>query len=522
MDAVAVKELVREIRPIVTGKTVVAVERPGDSTLLIDLSDGGTRRFLSISCLRLVKAFFLTDSPEAAPKRPKSQKDAFNREIRAATLTSVAEKEGRPVVEMRFRKTDSAGRVVERSLIADLGSRQRLILTDTAKGTTIASATPRLPRSMPSTPKTRERDEAAAPRSRAPAGSTPTGSPDAADTRPDPSIAEPAAKPAVTWWRDGAGLAHARLLSHDPPRGLGETRRFDTFNEASSFMFSRFWEESESAEKRARVIRTLTGKLRRTERAISKVEDEIRSAGRADEYRRHAHLILTRKGEIRKGQDRVRLVDFDGTGWVEFSIRPELTPAQNADALFKRARKADRRGERAPARLEQLGHDRTKLLRLLSAAETASRTELEDLEQRLVRPPREREGAARARERVSFRRYTVSGGWEVLVGKSNRDNDILTHKTAAPNDLWFHSRQSPGSHVILRRSGKKAEPDKKAILEAAAIAAYHSRAGKSSKVAVCYTEKRFVRKPRGAKPGTAVVTREKVVIIEPRLPAGDP
>jgi predicted ribosome quality control (RQC) complex YloA/Tae2 family protein len=72
--------------------------------------------------------------------------------------------------------------------------------------------------------------------------------------------------------------------------------------------------------------------------------------------------------------------------------------------------------------------------------------------------------------------------------------------------------------VILRRRGGKAEPDRRAILEAAAIAAFHSKAGRSTKVAVCYTEKRHVRKPRGARPGLAVVSREKVVFVEPRLP----
>jgi predicted ribosome quality control (RQC) complex YloA/Tae2 family protein len=72
--------------------------------------------------------------------------------------------------------------------------------------------------------------------------------------------------------------------------------------------------------------------------------------------------------------------------------------------------------------------------------------------------------------------------------------------------------------VILRRQDRKAEPDKKAILEAAAIAAFHSKAGRSTKVPVCYTERRHVRKPRGARPGLAVVSREKVVFVEPKLP----
>ena len=104
------------------------------------------------------------------------------------------------------------------------------------------------------------------------------------------------------------------------------------------------------------------------------------------------------------------------------------------------------------------------------------------------------------------------------MGKSNRDNDILTHRIARKDDLWFHVRQAAGSHVILRRAGRKAEPDMDAIREAASIAAYYSKGGRSSNVPVCYTERRHVRKPRGAKPGLAVVSREKVVFVDPGLP----
>ena len=89
---------------------------------------------------------------------------------------------------------------------------------------------------------------------------------------------------------------------------------------------------------------------------------------------------------------------------------------------------------------------------------------------------------------------------------------------ARSDDLWFHVRQAAGSHVILRRAGRKAEPDSTSIMEAAGIAAYYSKAGRSSNVPVCYTERRHVRKPRGAKPGLAVVSREKVVFVQPRLP----
>lgn len=114
-------------------------------------------------------------------------------------------------------------------------------------------------------------------------------------------------------------------------------------------------------------------------------------------------------------------------------------------------------------------------------------------------------------------RYDLPDGYEVLVGKTDNDNDMLSLKLAAPGDLWLHVRGLPGSHVILRHAeGQK--PDRTAVKQAAAIAAWHSKARKAGSVPVCYTEARHVGKPRGAKPGSVTIKREKTVKVRPALP----
>lgn len=113
--------------------------------------------------------------------------------------------------------------------------------------------------------------------------------------------------------------------------------------------------------------------------------------------------------------------------------------------------------------------------------------------------------------------YELPGGFEALAGKTDADNDILSLKTAKANDLWFHVRGQPGSHVILRHpEGDK--PDTATIKLAAAIAAWHSKARNAGTVPVCYTEAKHVGKPRGAKPGSVTIKREKIVKIRPALP----
>ncbi|MFN0151410.1 MAG: NFACT RNA binding domain-containing protein, partial [bacterium] len=112
-------------------------------------------------------------------------------------------------------------------------------------------------------------------------------------------------------------------------------------------------------------------------------------------------------------------------------------------------------------------------------------------------------------------RYEVTGGFTVLVGRTSADNDTLTHKIAKSWDLWFHSGQTSGSHVILVKGNAKANPPKEALLEAAALAAFHSKARNAGMVPVIYTEKRYVRKPRKSPAGLASCEREKTLFVRP-------
>ena len=113
--------------------------------------------------------------------------------------------------------------------------------------------------------------------------------------------------------------------------------------------------------------------------------------------------------------------------------------------------------------------------------------------------------------------YELPGGFEVLAGKTDADNDILSLRTAKPNNLWFHAHGLPGSHVILRHpDGDK--PDNTTIKTAASIAAWHSKARNAGTVPVSYTEAKHVGKPRGAKPGSVNIKREKTIKVRPALP----
>ena len=122
-----------------------------------------------------------------------------------------------------------------------------------------------------------------------------------------------------------------------------------------------------------------------------------------------------------------------------------------------------------------------------------------------------------ADQEVTVYEYELPGGWKVLAGKTDEDNDILSIRLAHPEDWWFHVRGMPGSHVLLRHRPDE-EPDRETLKGAAAIAAYHSKAREGGMVSVSCTRAKHVTKPRGAKPGTVTIRRERLLKVRPGIP----
>ena len=119
-------------------------------------------------------------------------------------------------------------------------------------------------------------------------------------------------------------------------------------------------------------------------------------------------------------------------------------------------------------------------------------------------------------EQLKTYEYELPGDWKVIAGRTDADNDYLSLKEAGPNDYWFHVRGMPGSHVILLAKSDE-EPNRETLKQAAAIAAYHSKARNGGVVPVSYTFARYVTKPKGAKPGTVQIRKEKVLKVRPGL-----
>ncbi|MFH1502603.1 MAG: NFACT RNA binding domain-containing protein [Candidatus Eisenbacteria bacterium] len=487
----ALRALVEEIAPRIEGRRVAGVSSPARDCLELVVGDGSPL-VLGVVALRALPLMFV--SGDGFPPCGGAPGDAPGRlgELEGATVVSLEALPGSTVAVLRVERTHRAGRAIERALVFDCGRRPGFALRD-------AGFVPR------------------------PAGEAPcdrTGEPGLAGaSRGGVRDGEAAGHaPVLAWRRDETGRLHVGFPPSDRP--WEDRARFETWNDAALHAARVLLPELVTERRRTSLARAIRRTAGRKRRALEKVRRELAESMRAEEHRHKAQLLLTRKNDVKRGRSPVTVLDYDNATEVEIDVDPLLPPARNAEILFGRARKAERKALRTPERMREIEAELEKLEADLARVAGASPEVMSRLEEK-VRPPRPAPAGGTRGERARFRTYEVTGGWKVLVGKSNRDNDALTHRIAGPDDLWFHVRQSPGSHVVLRKAGRSGDPGPEAIREAAAIAAYHSKAGGSKTVPVCYTERRHVRKPRGAKAGLAVVRNEKVIYVDPGLPKRD-
>ncbi len=274
----------------------------------------------------------------------------------------------------------------------------------------------------------------------------------------------------------------------------------------------------------ARLLKLVREEIERLERAIAKVGEDRAKAEDYERYRRLGELVLANLSGLERGQREAELLN-PLTGQKErVALDPQLDPAENAQALFKRYKKLKRGAEKLRERERELEEELEQLRALELGLEQAEG--LEDLQEveaelRVAGYIRARAGAeggprpsAPVPARLGPREFQIDG-FLVLVGRSGRENDLLI-RGAHREDFWLHARGIPGAHVLIKSAGRKVP---QAVLERAArLAAYYSKGRSATKVPVTYTQVKYLRKPRGARPGAVLVQHEEgTVLVPPEL-----
>jgi predicted ribosome quality control (RQC) complex YloA/Tae2 family protein len=295
---------------------------------------------------------------------------------------------------------------------------------------------------------------------------------------------------------------------------------FDDIHDAVRFFLARSRSSQHADTERRDLTVALERTIERTRRTIAAVEEELAGANRGLEYERCGRLLLTNLDAVKRGERTVSLPD--GEEHRTITLDPRLTPAANADRYFEKAKTARTARREATARLEQLRAHEALAARLREQIDGAETTD--DLRRLLQERGSDletvgiRKGGVAAADLPPFRMFTVEGGFQVWAGKSSANNDDLTLHHCRPDDLWFHARGGSGAHVVLKVSTGRGEPGKRAREQAAGIAAYYSKMKTAGMVPVAMTLRKYVRKPRGAPPGTVIIERETVLFAHPALP----
>ncbi len=257
--------------------------------------------------------------------------------------------------------------------------------------------------------------------------------------------------------------------------------------------------------------------LRRLERAIAvarsrvgALERQLREQEDPDASRSAADLILARYARIPRGAREVTLEDFDGNP-RRIPLDPACSPRENAERYYRRARRAARARQRLPDILERARASLTALQRLRARAGAGS---VGPEEIARVLPVEAERNGGQSGPGLPYRSFRSSGGLEIRVGRNARSNDDLTFHHSAPDDVWLHARHTGGAHVILRW-GRRETPPARDLREAAVLAALHSSARTSGRVPVDWTARKYVRKPRGAAPGSVVPERVRTLFVAP-------
>ncbi len=260
------------------------------------------------------------------------------------------------------------------------------------------------------------------------------------------------------------------------------------------------------------------------ERTVKKRELQLKTlkdiSGR-EAWKRKGELITAYIYDIKKGMTKYTAYNFyeEGSPAIEISLDATKTPAENAQRYFNKYNKAKRTQAALDIQLRESAELLDYLKNVLNSIETAENDrDIKELRQELKDEgilKRVKEGRQKQQKtkRAEPMRFVSEEGFEVYVGKTGRQNDELTMKRARPNDIWLHTKEIPGSHVIIVTDGKEVPAE--TILFAARLAAAYSSARNGSNVPVDYAEKRYVKKPSGARPGLVIYTNNNTVYVTP-------
>lgn len=298
-----------------------------------------------------------------------------------------------------------------------------------------------------------------------------------------------------------------------------KTEKFESF----SALLDEFYTKKETVSRinssAKDIIKLINNLKNRTEKKISLRLLDLEKCKNRETLRVYGELIKANLYSIKNGSEFAEVVNYYDSELktVKIPLNPAVSPSANANKYFKDYKKSYTAEQTLTALIKK---DRRELAYFDTVLDSINRSstlsDLQEIREELEETgyiKRTKDKRKKGNSNSAFKEYTSEEGYRILVGKNNKQNDLITTQIASKLDLWFHTKDIAGSHVLVMSGGK--EVSDQTVLQAATLAAKNSKAAASSKVAVDYTPIKFVKKPNGAKPGMVIYTTNKTIFVNP-------
>ena len=309
----------------------------------------------------------------------------------------------------------------------------------------------------------------------------------------------------------------ASFISHPIPL---EHFLFDNYFSALNKYFTLSFSETKVKNVRKEIEKFLTKTIESLTGKLNNLKGRVEAGTKEKIYHQYGDLLLANINSIRKGMKEIELEDYSSGEKYKIKLDEKLSPHQNVDRYYDKSRAEKIEYQRSSELLDTNAKEYERLIKIRDKFErTEDQEELLQIKKELKMKTQSAQTDDK-KDKMLYRHFLIDGKYNIYVGKDSKNNDMLTTKFAKQNDFWFHARSVSGSHVVLRVENTKETVPKNILHKTASITAFYSKAKTSKLVPVTYTLKKYVVKNARHEPGQVTVTKEKVLLVKPEIPAG--
>ena len=542
-DGLFTTAMTRELQGLVSGR-ISKVHQPNQLELLLHIRAQGKNHKLLISIHPSYARMHLTNMANTNPSEPPMFCMLLRKHIEGGVISSVSQHEMDRLIILKIKSKNEIGDDIERELHVELMGRHSNVILVDAERMMILDSLKHLPPSVNSfrtvlpgqpyvfPPSQDKKDPFSSAAELAElseseivstyAGFSPLNARELVYRLSHTESKTEAAEQFLHEFRkeqpsgyyvehEGKSFFSAAPLTH---LAAGSTLEFPTLGELLDRMYYAKAERDRVKQQAGDLERWLQNEITKLKGKLKKLKKEQDQAEKRDLLQLNGELIMANLHRMTKGLKEIDAENYYNGETVVIALDPRKTPIENSQKYYSRYQKAKTALVKTQEQIEKTEDDINYFETLMQQVQQAGISDIEEIREELAEQGFMKAQKSKKKKKPvkpSVEAYVSSTGVPFSVGKNNKQNDYVTFKVASKSDTWLHTKDIPGSHVVIHSN----DPDETTILEAATIAAYFSKARESSSVPVDYTEVRQVKKPSGAKPGFVIYFEQKTVFVTP-------